>query len=207
VLLLARKVGKALVNRHIETIQDRSLPMTLPNLITIARFVMVPLIIMALVNGEMLFAFMLFVLAGVSDGLDGFIARQFDQKSEFGAWLDPVADKFLLVSVFVMLGWLGVLPSWLVIFAVSRDAMIIAAVVLSSLLGNPVKMRPLFVSKANTLAQIVLLVLVLADLAELARLDGIVGWMIYAVAGLTIASASAYLVTWLRHMAGMERTG
>ena len=178
--------------------------MTLPNFITIARFVMVPLIIMVMINGEMLMAFVLFVLAGISDGLDGFIARQFNQKSELGAWLDPVADKFLLVSVFIMLGWLGGLPNWLVILAVSRDAMIIAAVVLSSLLDNPVEMRPLLVSKANTMMQIILLVIVLADLAGLARLDGIIGWMVYAVAALTIASASAYLVTWLRHMTGAE---
>ncbi|SOE17383.1 cardiolipin synthase [Hoeflea halophila] len=179
--------------------------MTLPNLITIARFVMVPLIILAMIKGEMLTAFMLFLLAGVSDGLDGFIARQFNQKSEFGAWLDPIADKLLLVSVFVMLGWLGALPEWLIIFVVSRDAMIVGAVVLSSLLGNPVAIRPLLVSKANTMFQIILVVLVLADLAGLPRLDAIVGWMIYAVAGLTIASAGAYLVTWLRHMTSDER--
>lgn len=179
--------------------------MTLPNLITIARVVMVPLIILAMTKDEMLTAFVLFLLAGVSDGLDGFIARQFNQKSEFGAWLDPIADKLLLVSVFVMLGWLGALPEWLVIFAVSRDAMIVGAVVLSSLLGNAVEIRPLLVSKANTMFQIILVVLVLADLAGLARLDAIVGWMIYAVAGLTIASTGAYLVTWLRHMASDER--
>ena len=177
--------------------------MTLPNLITVARFIIVPLVILAMIDGEMLTAFVLFLLAGVSDGLDGFIARNFNQRSELGAWLDPVADKLLLVSVFVMLGWLGVLPNWLVIFAVSRDALIVGAVVLSSLLENPVEMRPLFISKANTMAQIVLLVLVLADLAGLARLDAVIGWMIYAVAGLTIASASAYLVTWLKHMAGV----
>jgi len=179
--------------------------MTLPNFITIARFVMVPLIILAMINDEMPTAFVLFLIAGVSDGLDGFIARHFNQKSELGAWLDPIADKFLLVSVFVMLGWLGALPDWLVILAVSRDAMIMGAVVLSSLLDNPVVMRPLLVSKANTILQIILLVLVLADLAGFAELDEIVGWMIYAVAGLTIASASAYLVTWLRHMAGAEQ--
>jgi cardiolipin synthase len=179
--------------------------MTLPNFITVARFVMVPLIILAMIDGEMLAAFLLFMLAGISDGLDGFIARHFNQRSELGSWLDPVADKFLLVSVFIMLGWLGELPSWLVIFAVSRDALIVGAVVLSSLLDNPVEMRPLLVSKANTMFQIVLLILVLADLAGLAQLDSVVGWMIYAVAGLTIASASAYLVTWLRHMAGVNQ--
>lgn len=178
--------------------------MTLPNFITIARFIMVPLIILAMIHNEMLVAFVLFLLAGVSDGLDGFIARQFNQRSELGSWLDPIADKFLLVSVFIMLGWIEALPTWLVIFAVSRDGLIIGAVMLSSLMDKPVEMRPLMVSKANTLFQIILLILVLADLAGIAQLDGIIGWMIYAVAGLTIASASAYLVAWLRHMAGEE---
>ncbi|MCY0094542.1 CDP-alcohol phosphatidyltransferase family protein [Hoeflea ulvae] len=176
--------------------------MTLPNYITIARFLMVPLIVLVMIDGHMLAALVLFVLAGVSDGIDGFIARQFDQTSELGAWLDPIADKFLLVSVFVVLGWLAVLPTWLVILAVSRDGLIIGAVVLSSLMDNPVQIRPLMVSKANTMFQILLLILVLADLAGLADLDAVIGWMIYAVAGLTIASATAYLVPWLRHMAG-----
>ncbi|AKI01107.1 phosphatidylglycerophosphate synthase [Hoeflea sp. IMCC20628] len=180
--------------------------MTLPNYITIARFLMVPLIVLVMIDGHMLAAFLLFVLAGVSDGIDGFIARRFDQKSEFGAWLDPIADKFLLVSVFVVLGWLEALPAWLVLLAVSRDGLIIGAVVLSSLMNNPVQMRPLMVSKANTVFQIILLILVLADLAGLARLDPVIGWMIYAVAGLTIASATAYLVSWLRHMAGKTKT-
>ncbi|KJS15456.1 MAG: CDP-alcohol phosphatidyltransferase [Hoeflea sp. BRH_c9] len=180
--------------------------MTLPNYITIARFIMVPLIVLAMINGDMLAAFVMFMLAGVSDGVDGFIARQFNQKSELGAWLDPVADKFLLVSVFVVLGWLEVLPVWLVILAVSRDGLIVGAVVLSSLMDNPVEMRPLLISKANTMFQIILLILVLADLAGLARLDAVIGWMIYAVAGLTIGSAAAYLVSWLRHMAGEAET-
>jgi cardiolipin synthase len=203
-LLLLQTIGNAPHCRHIEVTHDRFPPMTLPNFITVARFLMVPLIILAMMNNQMLAAFVLFMLAGISDGLDGFIARQFNQKSELGSWLDPVADKFMLVSVFIMLGWLEVLPSLLVILAVSRDGMIVGGVVLSSLMDNPVEMRPLLVSKANTLFQIVLLILVLADLAGLARLDALIGWMIYAVAGLTIASAAAYLVTWLRHMAGGE---
>lgn len=181
--------------------------MTLPNYITVARFLMVPLVVLSMINGEMMMAFVLFILAGATDAVDGAIARQFNQKSELGAWLDPMADKFLLVSVFVMLGWLGELPSWLVILAVSRDGMIVAAVVLSSLIGNPVAMRPLMISKANTLLQIVLVILVLADLAGIVRLDALIGWMVYAVAGLTAASAAAYLVTWLRHMASEGGTG
>ena len=106
-----------------------------------------------------------FLIAGISDGVDGFVARQFDQRSELGAYLDPMADKLLLVSVFVVLGYMGELPLWLVIAAVSRDALIVGAVLLSTIMGNPVAMKPLYVSKANTLIQIVLAAVVLAELA------------------------------------------
>ncbi|MEP3436422.1 MAG: CDP-alcohol phosphatidyltransferase family protein [Hoeflea sp.] len=187
--------------------QDGLLIMTLPNYITVARFIMVPLIVLSMIDGEMLVALTLFILAGVSDAADGMIARHFNQKSELGAWLDPVADKFLLVSVFVMLGWLEALPAWLVVVAVTRDGMIISAVLLSSLLENPVEMRPLMISKANTMLQIVLLIIVLADLAGIVRLDAVIGWMIYGVAGLTVASTGAYLVSWLRHMTSEGGTG
>jgi cardiolipin synthase len=181
--------------------------MTLPNYITVARFIMVPVIILAMINGYMLLAFILFLLAGVSDGIDGFIARRFNQRSELGTWLDPMADKFLLVAVFLMLGWLGALPVWVVLLAVTRDGLIVVAVVLSGLMNKPVKMRPLLVSKANTLMQIVLVVLVMAELAGLMDFGVLVDWTIYLVAGLTVASASAYLVSWLRHMASTDEAG
>jgi len=175
--------------------------MTLPNLITILRFLMVPIIVLAMMSGHMTAAFFIFLLAGLSDGIDGFIARQFDQKSELGAWLDPMADKLLLVSVFIMLGYGGHLPLWLVVLAVSRDLMIVGGVILASLLHNPVEARPIAVSKVNTAAQIGLAIVVLADLAGFGRIGGLADWLVLAVAGLTIASAAAYLITWLRHMA------
>ena len=92
----------------------------------------------------------MFLIAGVSDGIDGWIARRFDQRSELGAYLDPIADKALLVSIFVTLGLVGVLPVWLVILVVSRDILIVGGVVLSWMLGSAVPIRPLLVSKANT---------------------------------------------------------
>jgi cardiolipin synthase len=140
------------------------------------------------------------VIAGVSDGVDGFIARQFNQHSELGAYLDPVADKLLLASVFVVLGFMGELPLWLVIAAVARDGLIVIAVVLSSVMGRPVKVKPLMVSKANTAVQIVLVIAILARLAfevNFAQFDDV---LVYTSGLLTVASAAAYLVAWLRHM-------
>ncbi|MEO3998726.1 CDP-alcohol phosphatidyltransferase family protein [Mesorhizobium sp. CAU 1732] len=175
--------------------------MTIPNFITIMRFLLVPAIIYALINDNREWALICFVVAGVSDGIDGFIARHFNQRSELGAYLDPMADKLLLVSVFVVLGYMGELPLWLVVAAVSRDALIVAAVLLSTIMGQPVAMKPLFVSKANTAVQIVLAIVVLAELA-FEMVFGPSRALLVAASGLlTVASAAAYLVQWLRHMA------
>lgn len=176
--------------------------MTIPNVITIARFLLVPAVIYALLTGRTEWALAGFVVAGVSDGVDGFIARQFNQRSELGAYLDPMADKLLLVSVFVVLGYMGELPLWLVIAAVSRDSLIIGAVMLSSLMGRPVAMKPLMVSKANTAVQIVLAGVVLAELALGLSFGPVRGVMVVVSGLLTGASAAAYLVAWLKHMAG-----
>ncbi|WP_157015240.1 CDP-alcohol phosphatidyltransferase family protein [Mesorhizobium xinjiangense] len=176
--------------------------MTVANLITLLRFLLVPAVVFALLIGEMGWALAGFLVAGISDGVDGFVARHFDQRSELGAYLDPVADKLLLVSVFVMLGYMDELPLWLVIAAVSRDALIIGAVLLSTIMGNPVAMKPLMVSKANTAVQIVLAALVLAELT-LDTAFGPARFILVIVSGLlTAASAAAYLVAWLRHMNG-----
>lgn len=176
--------------------------MTIPNIITIGRFLLVPAVIWALLSGNVGWAFAFFVTAGVSDAVDGFIARHFNQLSRLGAYLDPIADKLLLVTVFVVLGLMGELPLWLVIAAVSRDALIIGAVMLSTVMGNPVEMKPLHVSKANTAIQILLAAVVLADLAFAADFSALRWYLVWLSGLLTVASGAAYLVTWLKHMTG-----
>lgn len=176
--------------------------MTIPNLITILRFLLVPAVVLAMLQSHWNWAFAGFVVAGISDGVDGFIARQFNQWSRLGAYLDPMADKVLLVSVFVVLGFIGELPLWLVVAVVSRDALIICAVLLSTVMGQPVEMKPLMVSKANTAFQIVLAAEVLAELAFATDLGPLRPALIILSGLLTVASAAAYLVAWLRHMSG-----
>jgi cardiolipin synthase (CMP-forming) len=174
----------------------------LPNLITIFRLLLVPTVIYLIVTGELFAAFWVFVIAGISDGVDGFIAKRFNQATELGAYLDPLADKALLVSIFVSLGFLNEMPLWLVMLVVSRDLFIVSAVMLSWMLTHPVKVAPLMVSKANTTSQIVLAAVVLADLGfglEWVLLREI---LVYLVAILTVLSAIAYLVAWIRHMNG-----
>jgi cardiolipin synthase len=175
---------------------------TIPNFITIARLIGVPLIVWLLVAGRYVEATILFVVAGVSDAADGFIAKRFGAASELGAFLDPIADKALLVSVFVTLGFNGALPPWLIIMVVSRDLFIVGGMLLTYVLTNPMPVRPLFVSKANTAAQIVLIAFVLAERTGLMALSPLIWLAIVAVACLTVVSAGAYLVEWVRHMAG-----
>lgn len=176
--------------------------MTLPNLITLMRFFLVPGVVLALLDERMDWALAGFLVAGISDGVDGFIARRYNQRSELGAYLDPIADKLLLVSVFVVLGYMGELPLWLVVGAVSRDALIVGAVLLSTIMGNPVAVRPLMVSKANTAVQITLAAFVLAVLAFGADFPLVRQGLVILSGLLTAASAGAYLVGWLRHMSG-----
>jgi cardiolipin synthase (CMP-forming) len=178
--------------------------MTIPNLITVARLFAVPAVVYAMLLGEIGLAFVLFLLAGISDAVDGFIARHFNQRSELGAYLDPIADKLLLVSVFVMLGFIGELPLWLVVIVVSRDVMIVAAVVLSTLMRQPVEMKPIMVSKANTALQIALALLVLAELTFEWRIGDLRTILVFVVTALTVLSAAAYLRDWLHHMAEMS---
>jgi cardiolipin synthase (CMP-forming) len=175
--------------------------MTLPNLITIGRLVLVPVILVAIGMSEWKLAFVLFLLAGLSDAADGAIARHFDLRSEFGAYLDPLADKALLVSIYVSLSVAGVLPGWLAVTVVSRDVMIVAAIMVSWLMARPMAIEPLLVSKLNTAVQIAFAALLLGMLAFGLAHEASLRWGMIAVATLTVLSAAAYLARWLRHMA------
>lgn len=173
----------------------------LPNAITMGRLFLVPIVVACITDGRWLAAFVAFVLAGLSDALDGWLAKTFSLRTELGAYLDPVADKTLLVAIYVALGIAGTIPPWLAILVVSRDIMIIGAILISWVLGKPTRVAPLFVSKVNTTVQIAFAALVLAVKAF--------GWVlpvvafdigVAAVAALTLASAGAYLGPWIQHM-------
>ncbi|MFL4998313.1 MAG: CDP-alcohol phosphatidyltransferase family protein [Microvirga sp.] len=174
--------------------------MTIPNIITIGRLIIVPIVIVMIMQQRWSTAFVLFVVAGISDGVDGFIARKFDKRSEFGAYIDPIADKALLVSIYVTLAIVGAIPSWLAIVVVSRDVMIVAAVLLSWVMSRPVEIKPILVSKLNTGAQIAFAAFALAANAFRVDLAGLEDAAMVLVAALTVASAGAYLGGWLRHM-------
>jgi cardiolipin synthase (CMP-forming) len=178
----------------------------IPNTLTLARIVLVPLIVWLIITHEMTAAFVLFLLAGVSDAADGYLAKRFQWRTELGAYLDPIADKLLLMSIYVTLGFSNNLPAWLVIAVVSRDILIIGAFLLSWVLSRPVPVHPLLVSKANTFAQIVLASLVLAALGFGLGLEKPITFLIPVTGALTILSAGAYFFGWLTHMASYEPT-
>ena len=180
------------------------MPVNVPNFITICRILLVPVTIWLITSGAYGFAFAAFAVAGLSDAVDGFLAKRFNMASELGALLDPLADKALLVSIYVSLGIWGAIPRWLVILVVSRDIMIVGAVIVSWVFGKPVPMKPLMVSKLNTVAQVGFAALVLGTLGfgiEPAPYDTA---LMVLVTVLTLLSVSFYLVEWTRHMSTIE---
>jgi len=178
--------------------------MSIPNLITLARILLVPVLVWTIISGEMQLAFLLFLAAGISDAVDGFLAKRFGMASELGAYLDPLADKALIVSIYASLGFAGAIPAWLVILVVSRDIMIVGAVLLSWLVGRPVAIKPLLVSKLNTVAQIVFATLVLAALGFGFDAEPLVNLTMALVVVLTLLSIGFYLAEWFRHMNSAE---
>jgi cardiolipin synthase len=184
----------------VDVLELRQGTMNIPNLITIGRILLVPLTVWLIISEAFGFAWLAFVAAGVSDGVDGYLARRLNQRSELGAYLDPLADKALMVSIYVSLGFLKLLPAWLVILVVSRDILIVGAVILAWVIGKPMPVVPLMVSKVNTAAQIVFAALVLGVLALGVELEAALLAMMVMVAVLTAASGALYLREWVRHM-------
>jgi len=175
----------------------------IPNLITFGRLLAVPVFVWLVLDGELAWAFWLFALAGASDAVDGLLARALRVRSTLGAWLDPVADKALLVSAFLALAGAGLLPNWVVVLVVSRDIMIVGGVLLMYTMRLPVAMEPSLVSKANTLMQIVLAAAVLGvhGLA-LAVAEPVLAPLVWAVGATTLASGAVYVARGWRLLGG-----
>ena len=169
----------------------------LPNLITMARIALVPVLILLLKDQEYAAALIVFVIAGVSDALDGYLAKRLNVQSRLGAILDPVADKLLLVSAYVMLTFLGHIPFWLMLVVAFRDLLIVVGYVAYTSHAGPVKMRPSVLSKLNTVAQIALATLILAEQAAGLDLALTVDVLVIVVLASTVVSAAHYLWLWM----------
>ncbi|MEO5336778.1 MAG: CDP-alcohol phosphatidyltransferase family protein [Magnetospirillum sp. WYHS-4] len=167
-----------------------------PNLITLGRLIAVPILVWLILDGRLDVAFWVFVGAGVSDAVDGFIAKRFHAETVIGGFLDPLADKALLVCAYLTLGYTGHLPIWLVILVVFRDVLIVGGAILYQTLTNDLKAEPLKVSKVNTFAQIVLAGWVLGAVGLGFEVTAVSRILVLAVAATTAVSGAAYVWTW-----------
>lgn len=172
----------------------------IPNLISLLRILLVIPTVYLLLNHQYSYALLLFFVAGLSDGLDGFLARRFNWTSRLGSFLDPMGDKLLMTASYFMLGMLGHLPIWLVAIVIGRDLVIVLGASAYRLLVQDISMSPLLISKANTAAQIFLVLLMLFSLSGLPVSEDVPGWLIlgtvYLVTITSILSGLAYIVIW-----------
>jgi len=174
--------------------------LNLPNAISLGRLCAVPVVVWLLLTDRTDICLWVFIGAGLSDMLDGYIARRFGRTSVLGSYLDPIADKALMAGVYIGLGRAGHVPLWLVIVIVSRDVLILGGVLLLHLVREIEAIEPALVSKANTVAQVVLATLTLARVGYDLPLDLWTTRLIYVVAATTALSGWGYAQEWFRRV-------
>lgn len=170
----------------------------IPNLLTFMRILLVLPVAWLLAERRFDMALLLFFIAGVSDGLDGFLAKHFGWTSRLGELLDPVADKLLLVSCYLVLAWLGLLPGWLVALVLLRDLIIVSGATYYHFRVATLRAEPTWVSKLNTLLQILLVLLVIVSQAFGVQAQAAVTLLVYSVCVTVLWSGTDYVITWSR---------
>ncbi|MEO7558424.1 MAG: CDP-alcohol phosphatidyltransferase family protein [Gammaproteobacteria bacterium] len=168
----------------------------IPNTISLLRMFLVPPVVWLLLQGEYGFALLLFALAGISDALDGYLAKRYHWSSRLGSILDPLADKLLLVSAYLTLGWLGQIPVWLAALVVGRDLVIVCGALIYHVRFGRFDFAPTFLSKLNTLAQILLIFSVLLIHSLLPLPPWVINGLAYIVLITTLMSGIGYVWTW-----------
>lgn len=178
------------------------MPLTIANALTLLRLCLIPIIVVMIHEGRFGLATVIFITAGITDALDGYLARKLNQRTEIGAYLDALADKSLIAASFIAMVYAHLVPFWLVVLVIFRDLMIVGAVAIAWLINNPIAIEPLRVSKANTAAQIVTVATLLATRGFTLPVPELAIQGLYAiVAALTVVSVTAYFAQWFRHMA------
>jgi len=175
--------------------------MTIPNLISVFRILLVPIFLVFVINDRFLAGLVVFVLAGLSDGADGLVARVFNQKSRLGSYLDPLADKCLLVAAFICLAVMNIIPLWLMILVIARDILILSGAVILFLINKDHVVKPSIWGKATTFFQLATVFLVLVE--KHFHVFSQYVYMVYGVTGtLTISSGLLYIRSWFLTMKG-----
>ncbi len=167
---------------------------SLPNILTVARILLTPIFIILLLKSLYMAGLLVFSIAAVSDGLDGFLARYLDQRTTLGAYLDPIADKVLLMAAYVCLAILKIIPAWLAVIVISRDVVIVLGIGIISIAGLDLEIRPTMVSKLTTLAQLVTVSLTLLNQGVPGTAGVLLAPIFWLTAGLTVLSGLHYVV-------------
>ncbi len=177
--------------------------LNLPNILTLVRMLITPIFIICLIKGAYQMGLLIFTLAGVTDGLDGLLARLLDQKTTLGAYLDPIADKLLLVSAFVTLAVQQMIPAWLTVVVISRDVLIIIGIAILEVSKVDYQIQPSMVSKCTTVAQLATIFLLLLSIQTTALEHALlpVYWLTTA---LSIASGLHYVYLGIQIMPDTE---
>ena len=162
---------------------------TIPNILTVIRILLTPVFIIVTMKSLISFALLIFLIAALTDALDGFIARYFDQRSNLGAHLDPIADKMLLTSSFISLSVLMMIPNWLTVIVISRDIIILFGMAVCSVTQIKVTIKPSLISKMTTFFQLITILLILFQL-NLEHIETTCFWL---TAFLTIISGLHYV--------------
>lgn len=174
--------------------------MNIPNIITGIRILLIPVFVIFLIQGKLTPSLVIFLIAGITDALDGFIARRYGQVSELGAYMDPIADKILLVSSFLILSMRNLIPDWLCVLVITRDILIILGVAILFLLQKKaLRIGPSKLSKINTCIQIICILLVLIQSIYMIK-DLYYQLMFWVTGFFTVSSGVHYLFEWLRYI-------
>lgn len=174
--------------------------MNIPNLLTLLRILLVPLFVIFLIYGHTFYAFLTFIVASITDALDGLIARLFNQKTVLGAYLDPIADKLLLVTSYIVLAIIGVIPPWLTVLVISRDILIMIGIAVLFVNHKSLDIRPSIPGKVSTCLQIATVVIALSVAQPAAFLQPLMSPSIYLAAVFTLISGFHYAYIWVRKM-------
>ena len=163
-----------------------------PNILTITRILLTPLFVIYLLKDMYMLALLVFTVAGVSDGLDGLLARYFNQRTVLGAYLDPIADKLLLTSAFISLAVLKIIPDWITVLVITRDVLIVIGLSIFTLRGIDVEIQPSIASKLTTVAQLSTIFFTLLD-TKVETLLTLKYFFYWVTAILTIISGLHYI--------------
>jgi len=177
-------------------VQDRIL--NIPNMLTLARIVITPFIVYAIIEHQPVLALILMGAAGITDMLDGAIARYFNQRSTVGAFMDPLADKLMLISTIVSLYFIEQVPTFLFLAVVFRDMIILVGALAYEMVTHKLEMQPTIASKITTFLQIILVLTVLSGMAWQQPGDMALQLILWLTFAFTCISGLQYMVVWMR---------